>query len=1535
MLSYHGPVSPRDAEPPFAPAVREWFAEAFVAPTRAQRLGWAAIARGESALVFAPTGSGKTLAAFLAAIDRVMFAPAPPKAERCRVLYVSPLKALAVDVERNLRAPLHGIARVASRRGEAVHLPQIAVRTGDTPQAERAAMARRPPDILITTPESLFLILTSRARAILASVDTVIVDEIHALVGTKRGAHLALSLERLAELARRPPQRIGLSATQRPLEEVARFLGGGEGLRSWKPRPVTIVDAGAKKAFDLRVEVPVEDMSRLGETIEPSRDALPEGPASLLRRRSIWPAIHPRLLELVRQHRSTILFVNSRRLAERLAAALNELAGEDVARAHHGSIAREQRALIEDALKSGRLPALVATSSLELGIDMGAVDLVVQIETPTSVASGMQRIGRASHQVDAVSRGIIFPKYRGDLLASAAITRAMREGAVEETRVQRNPLDVLAQQLVAAVALGERRVDDLYALVRRAAPYSTLARATFEGVLDMLAGRYPSDDFAELRPRVVWDRLRGTVRPREGAQRLAVANAGTIPDRGLYGVFLADGEGGGRRVGELDEEMVFESRAGEVFVLGATSWRIAEITRDRVLVVPAPGEPGKMPFWKADRGARPLELGRRIGRLTREIAAAPREQALERLQREHDLDPRAAENLVAYLEEQREATGALPDDRTLVLERSRDEMGDWRLCLLSPWGGRVHAPWTLALEAKLRRAGETEVETIWSDDGIVLRLPERERPPAAADLLPEPEEIEDLVVAELGGSSLFAAHFREAAARALLLPRRRPGQRTPLWMQRKRAHDLLQVASRHASFLIVLEALRECLQDVFDLPGLVELARKVRQREIRLVTVDTATPSPFSASLLFGYVANYLYDGDAPLAERRAQALAVDQSQLRELLGESELRELLDRGLLGELELRLQSLEGAHRPASADRVHDLLLRLGDLSQDEIVARVDPGSDGEAATRAREWLGALVAERRAIAVRIAGEERFVAAEDAGRLRDALGVAPPPGLPAAFLEPVPAALAGLVARYARSHGPFAAVEAARRFGTGESAILFALAELARDGRVLEGEFRPGGTGREWCAPDVLATLRRRSLAALRKQIEPAEPAALARLLVDWQGLAVAHETSPAFVRGGPDALLDVLEQLQGAALPASILERDVLPARIPGYRSEDLDTLCAAGEVVWVGLGPLGDHDGRLALFLADDLPLLLPARPEPPQGALHAALREQLARQGASFFGELVEAAGSGLAAPVVDALWDLAWAGEVTNDTPGALRAFLSSRAVRSERRRGPAFRSRRQVPAAAVGRWSRLPLPRREPSTTERAKALAEQLLARHGVLTRDAVAFEGVAGGYSAVYPLLKALEEAGRVRRGYFVAGLGGLQFAQPGALDRLRARREPDPDEPVAVVLAAADPACPYGAALPWPQVEAVRLQRAAGTHVVLVDGTVAVFVGRGARELTSLLPAEEPARSRVAAAAAGALRAWAERSGRPALGWSTGDGPALATSPLAPFLAQAGFVRSGPGFRLPGARPGTPQPARPEDPSPEDGARRDAPMEEEE
>jgi len=1469
----------------FRPAVRAWFDETFPAPTRAQSQGWPEILAERSTLLLAPTGSGKTLAAFLAAIDRLMFEPAPEKHARCRVVYVSPLRALAVDVEHNLRTPLAGIARVAQRRGDTFHAPVVGVRTGDTPAVERARMQRTPPDVLITTPESLFLVLTSNARTILASVEAVIVDEIHTMVATKRGAHLALSLERLEELAGGRVQRIGLSATQRPLEEVARYLGGG--------RKVAIVDAGSRKAFELRVEVPVEDMSRLGEPVAPAE--IPEGDASV-RRRSIWPAIHPRLLELIRAHRSTILFVNSRRLAERLAGALNELAGEEIARAHHGSIAREERLAIEDALKAGRLPAMVATSSLELGIDMGAVDLVIQIETPPSVASGMQRIGRASHQAGAVSRGVLFPKYRGDLLATAAITRAMQEGAVEATRVPQNPLDVLAQQLVAMVALGERRVDDLYALTRRAAPFSKLPRGQFEGVLDMLSGRYPSDAFAELRPRVTWDRLRGVVRPREGVRRLVVSNAGTIPDRGLFGVFLAEGQGrgrrGGRRVGELDEEMVFESQVGDHFVLGASTWRILEITRESVLVEPAPGLPGRMPFWKGDRMSRPLELGLRIGALTRELLRLDPAAARARLQRDHALEAQAADNLIAYLRDQKDATGAVPDDRTLVLERTRDEIGDWRLCLLSPFGGRVHAPLALVIEAKLRGTGEPEVETIWSDDGIVVRLPDRERPPDLAGLLPAADEVEALLTGVLGGTALFAGHFREAAGRALLLPRRKPGQRAPLWMQRKRAHDLLQVASDFPSFPIILEAYRECLQDVFDVPALVLTLRRVERRELRLHTVDSQSPSPFSSALLFGYIANFMYEGDTPLAERRAMALSVDQRQLRELLGEAELRELLDPRALEELELFLQGLAPGAKARHPDRLHDLLLRVGDLTPDEIAARCEP------ADAAAGWSAALEAERRIARVRIAGETRAVAVEDLGKLRDALGIAPPPGVPQAFLEPVEGAIAAVIARYARTHAPFGAAEVARRFGIGESVAVGALQGLGRDGRVLEGEFRPGGRGREWCDAGVLQTLRRRSLAALRREVEPAEPASLQRLLLDWQGVAVG----PGAAREGPDALLDAIESLQGVPIPASALESEVLPARLPGYRAGDLDALCAAGEVVWLGVAPLGDRDGRVALYLTEDLPLLHEPLAEPPQGETHDRIRALLETRGASFFPELHAALGGGLAGDTLDALWDLVWSGEVANDSLAPLRAFLwrHARRDRGRRLRVSPFRSRREAPAAGVGRWARVPPSKATP--TERLHARAEQLLARHGVVTRDAVASEGVAGGFAAVYPVLAALEEAGRIRRGYFVAGLGGSQFAHPGALERLRARRE-GPPEAEGVVLAATDPANAYGAALPWPETASARLARGAGAHVVLVDGALAAYASRGETEIATFLPGEEPGRSRTASAAAAALAAWARRTGRTFFGETVADGQPLGISSLAPFLAAAGFQPAGAGFRI--------------------------------
>ena len=1115
----------------FSPATRDWFTQAFAAPTPAQVAGWPAIARGGNVLIQAPTGSGKTLAAFLSSIDRLTASPG----EGLRVLYISPLKALNYDVERNLRGPIAGLRSPL----------RVAVRTGDTPQVERREMLRKPPDILITTPESLYLLLTSQARSILGGIDTVILDEVHAVAGTKRGAHLSISLERLERLVAQPFQRIGLSATQRPLEEIGRFVSGG--------RPIELIDAGVRKELDLQVVIPVEDLRELGasrnELSQPVvQDGVEMDSGYEANARSIWPSIYPALLELVRAHRSTIVFVNNRRLAERLALRLNELAEAEVARAHHGSLAREQRVEIEELLKAGQIPCLVATSSLELGIDMGAVDLVVQVESPKSIARGLQRIGRAGHELGAVSKGRIFPKFRGDLLESAVVAKAMREGAIEETVIPRNPLDVLAQQIVAICAEEEIEVGDLHALVRGAYPFADLSRPQLENVLDMLAGRYPSDEFADLKPRIVWDRTAGVIRGREGARRLAVTNAGTIPDRGLFGVHLVNGGG---RVGELDEEMVYEARQGQTFLLGASSWRIEEITRDRVLVSPAPGVPGAVPFWKGEGVGRPFELGERIGRASRELVGLTDEKALVSLRDEYDLDELAARNLLAYLRDQAEATGTVPSDRTIVVERFRDEIGDWRVCLLTPFGGRVHAPWALALAARLRDSLGLEVQSLWSDDGIALHLPDADAPPAIEELLVAPDELEELVVQEVGQSALFGARFRENAARALLIPRRRPGQRTPLWQQRLKAQGLLQVARRYGSFPIVLETYRECLQDVFDLPALKGILHGLQTRELDLVEVETTSASPFASSLLFDYVATYMYEDDTPPAERRAQALSLDRDLLRELLGQDELRELIDPGALESVEAELR---GA--PRNADELHDVLRRRGDLRAGEYDA-------GFAET--------LLRERRALRVRLAGEERLLAVEDAGRYRDALGVMPPGGLPEAYLEGGTDSLRQLVARFARGRGPFTTAEASDRFGVD---VEQELRGLEREDRLVRGELRPGGTEREWCDPDVLRRLRRASLAAFRREVEPTEQAALGRFLPAWHGIDRRA------------TLREALVPLQGLALPVSLWESEVLPRRVPNYRPEWLDALTASGELVWVGAGL-----DRVAVFFREDAPVL--------------------------------------------------------------------------------------------------------------------------------------------------------------------------------------------------------------------------------------------------------------------------------------------------------------------------------------------------------
>ncbi len=1535
---------------PFSAPVRRWFETSFEGPTPAQAGGWEAIAGGANALICAPTGSGKTLAAFLWGIDKL--SRSAELGQGVKLVYVSPLKALSYDIERNLRAPLRGIGADIS----------VGLRTGDTSQKERRAMRKTPPDILITTPESLYLILSSGAREILTGVEAVIVDEIHAVAQSKRGSHLALTLERLDHLVRdhaasaagpvapegvsprslgsspdggaaltepagrgtgrrgrgdtpsgAPPagdapvvQRIGLSATQRPLERIAKFLVGSK-------RDCEIVDAGVAKELDLEIVVPVEDMSEPGAPSFPNADGNPTEGEPLAHVRSIWPAIYPELLKLVQEHNSTIIFVNARRAAERLAKRLNELALEqapgelpatehaghsnpppvggadmgepsatgpaaegsepmlEIARAHHGSLSHEERLVVEEMLKSGQLPCLVATSSLELGIDMGAVDLVIQVESPKSVSRGLQRVGRAGHSLGEVSRGRIFPKFRADLLECAVVARRMREGAIEETVIPQNPLDVLAQHLVSMAAMDEWEIDEVERVVTATEPFGELSREQLENVLDMLDGRYPSDRFAELRPRIVWDRTRGTMHGRKGARQLVVTNAGTIPDRGLYGVHLPDG----RRVGELDEEMVYEARPGQTFLLGATTWRIEEITRDRVIVTPAPGLPGAVPFWKGDGIGRPAELGRAIGAFSREaVSREPKELA-----KEYDLDRRAAENLVAYLREQQAATRVVPSDETIVVERFRDEIGDWRLCVLSPFGGRVHSAWGLALGQKIREEHQLEADAIWSDDGIVIHLPDADEPPSADLIMVEPDELEDLVVRELSGSALFGARFRENASRSLLIPRAYPGKRTPLWQQRLKSQSLLEVARDFPRFPVILETYRECLRDVLDIPSLQGILTDLQSRKLSLVEVETPTASPFASSLLFDYVATYMYEGDTPNAERRAAALSLDRDLLRELLGQEELRELIDPEALVEVEAQLQHRTEAGRAGDRDALQQLLRNLGDLTAEECAERVAEGYS------AASMLEKLVAERRVAPIRVAGEERYIAGEDAGLYRDALGVPPPAGLPETFLEDHPDAMRALVRRYARTHGPFPTAQLAERYGVDPAP---ALRELEREGALIRGELLPGGSEREWCDSDVLRRVRRASLAHLRREVEPAARDRFARFLPSWQNVD-SHRAAGA----GPDRLRDALVPLQGVALTPKTWEEDVLPRRLGAYSPAWLDELCTSGEVVWIGAGARGRGDGRIALYFREDVRLAGPppanAKLERAEGAPQEAIRERLLA-GPSFWLDLL----ADLDFPAEElhsALWDLAWSGEVTNDAFAPLRA-PRLRAVPAHERQGRRFARRRSGSGAAVqGRWSlTAPLFVDAPGPGAKLRAQAELMLERYGIVTRETVLAEGVPGGFSTLYAELGNLELLGTARRGYFVEGLGGAQFALAGAVERLRSLPEADGS---FQVLAATDPANPYGAALPWPKPPSGRRPaRAPGAHVLLRDGEPIVYVERGGR---SILRLGELSDAELAAA----MQALSEAvsAGRlPKLGIEKLDGEAVIGSGHEEALLSAGFSR---------------------------------------
>ncbi|MBE4717616.1 DNA glycosylase AlkZ-like family protein [Pseudarthrobacter sp. AB1] len=1688
---------PSTAMSRFSRPTREWFLGAFAEPTPAQTGAWNAISSGSHALVVAPTGSGKTLAAFLWALDRLLVEapaadpelpgleaapakgakgrrPRPPK-RKTRVLYISPLKALGVDVERNLRSPLIGITQTAKRLGLSAPLITVGVRSGDTTTADRRALLSNPPDILITTPESLFLMLTSKARETLTEVDTIIVDEVHAVAGTKRGAHLAVSLERLDALLPKPAQRIGLSATVEPRELVAQFLAGSA--------PVEIVAPPSRKNWDLTVSVPVEDMSDL----QGAAGAFDSGPASGLQpQASIWPHVEEKIVDLVLANQSTIVFANSRRLAERLTARLNDIyaerqliavgggwdlpdagaadpglrpgapalspafapsstpastatpahmmaqagstAGADplLARAHHGSVSKDQRALIEDDLKSGRLRCVVATSSLELGIDMGAVDLVVQVESPPSVASGLQRVGRAGHQVGEISQGVLFPKHRADLVHTAITVERMLEGKIERLFVPANPLDILAQQTVAATALGSIDVEEWFATVRRSAPFASLPRSAYEATLDLLAGRYPSDEFAELRPRIIWDRNAGTIEGRPGAQRLAVTSGGTIPDRGLFGVYIigtevegsgapgADGKPaaspakGGRRVGELDEEMVYESRVGDIFALGATSWKIEDITHDRVLVSPAFGQPGKLPFWKGDSLGRPVDLGRALGSFVRELSASDVGPATERC-KASGLDAFAANNLIQYLSEQKLATEVVPCDTTLVVERFHDELGDWRVILHSPFGMPVHAPWALAVGQRLHQRYGLDGSAMAADDGIVLRVPMMEDEPPGAELfLFDPDELEQIVTAEVGGSALFASRFRECAARALLLPRQTPGKRQPLWQQRQRSAQLLDVARKYPTFPIVLETVRECLQDVYDLPALKDIAASVERRELRIVQTTTQQPSPFAKSLLFGYVAQFLYEGDSPLAERRAAALALDSTLLNELLGRVELRELLDAKVIDATELELQRLAPDRRARGMEGVADLLRLLGPLTPAEVAARletapvvepspmvepvetpeVDPAVEPAATPHAdtplaTTHLAALLRANRAIKVNIGGAERYAAVEDAARLRDAIGVPLPMGVPLAFIEPVADPLGDLVSRYARTHGPFTSAEAAARLGLGVAVVSTALKRLAADGRVVEGEFRPHAnapepvasdgqpaetaveevhtaqplpaestqthlpapTTSEWCDAEVLRKLRRRSLAALRAEVEPVDAAAYGRFLPAWQ-----HVRTPGAGRGQPslrglDGIVTAIDQLSGVPVPASAWEPLVLASRVSNYQPAMLDELMAAGELLWSGAGALPGNDGWVSLHLADSAELTLNPAIEYEPGDSQQRLLDHLRNNGGGYFFRQLKDVAGGMDSvlsdqEVVSALWDLAWAGRITGDTFAPVRALIAGghtahrQVARSPRARAPrlsrlgrshgtgllgspglgspalgtgrygSLSGAGATPPLAAGRWSALPSP--ELDATIHARATAELLLDRYGVVTRGSVMAEQILGGFGLMYKVLARLEEAGRCRRGYFIEHLGAAQFAVPATVDRLRSYSEDTQlakPEPMALALAATDPANPYGAALPWPalNVEAGtghRPGRKAGALVVMVDGALVLYVERGGK---TLLAFSEDAAELSAAGAA--LMGVVTRGAVDKLIMEKVNGHGILDTPVAAALAAAGAYSTPKGLRI--------------------------------